>query len=485
MLDDGQLFGERRHALDAWPVVLFAVHLFHALLFSRLYPEHRFDPDILSYFVYFRSWLESDSVLHGAAFFNQPKPLLVFGLGPLGDVTWAFYCTAVVSALLGSVVYLVGRDAFGSSAGILWSLLLLLDPQKGFLTLKSSADLYLALFLFLAILLSLSARWRAASLCILLAALVKPVSIPCALYFLTVPGRRRQRWLCTLVPLLALPLTLLANQVLLGSSLDPGRYLGEFAALREGESINPAELVHFALWTQLVKTRFVSTAPLGVLGVFIWMARDRRRLTSPLLLMPLLFLGGYLGLAVVTPYMPFFRFFWPLEVWFLGFLTFGIVEVARRLATGHRWAQATAMGLLLIFVADDSLERHLSYRDHFALPMEANMAFVNSSRVMLQNQRLTGEHVLVPLAFQPYLMWALDTRSPNDIATAEQAALHAMGGRPEWILHVPSGYVSQRARELVDALIRDGGYEVRLSDEQGSLLALPTAGRSHPLAKAG
>jgi len=480
MLDDREVIGARHHSLDLWPVLLFVVHLAQGLAFSRLYPEHLFDPDILSYFVYFRNWLESTTALHGAAFFNQPKPLLVFGLGPLGDATLAFYCTAVASAALGTLVYLIGRRAFGQATAILWSLLLLLDPQKGFLTLKSSADLYLTVFLFAAIFFLLAGRRGAASVALLFSALVKPVTIPCAAVLLAGNGSRRRRWVYAAIPLLALPLTMLANVVLLGSALDPGQYLREFAMLRDGDSIQPAELVHFALWTQLVKTRFVSTAPLGIVGLFIWVARDRRRLESPLLVIPLLFLGGYLTLTAVTVYMPFFRFFWPLEVWFLGFLTYGIVEIAQRLAVGHRWGQAAVASVLLFFVVDDSVVKHLSYRDHFALPMEANMAFVNSSRAVLATQRAAGEHVLVPLAFQPYLMWELDARGPAEIATAEQAALHGSGTFPEWILHVPRGYVSQRAQDLVTQLIHDGGYEVRLTDGQASLLALPSAGRVEP-----
>ena len=39
-------------------------------------------------------------------------------------------------------------------------------------------------------------------------------------------------------------------------------------------------------------------APLGFLGVLLWVARDRKRLTSPLVLMPLLFVLGYFGFAI-------------------------------------------------------------------------------------------------------------------------------------------------------------------------------------------
>ena len=103
MLDEGPILGRRGNGWDAWPLLLFFLHVAQVLAFSNLYPEHRFDPDILSYFVYFRSFVGHDSALHGAAFFNQPKPLLVFGLGPLGDVTWAFYCSTVAAGVIGSL----------------------------------------------------------------------------------------------------------------------------------------------------------------------------------------------------------------------------------------------------------------------------------------------------------------------------------------------------------------------------------------------
>jgi hypothetical protein len=482
MLDDLQLPTRRRRVWDVFPFLLFLLHLGHSLAFLRQYPEHRLDPDVLSYLVCFRNWLGGNSTLHGLEFFNQPKPLLVFGLGPLADVDWAFSCTAIASAALGAVVYLIGRDSFGRVGGLLWSLLLLLDAQKGFLTLKSSADLYLSVFLFLAIFLSASRRLGASSLCLLASALVKPVTIPCALHYLATAAPNRRRWLYASIPLLAVPLTLGANHLLLGSAFNPGQFLQHFALLRDGDGVAPAEIVHFALWTQLVKTRFVSTAPFGVLGLFLWLSRDRHRLVHPLLLVPLLFLGGYLLLAAVSPYMPFFRFFWPLEVWVLGFLAFGIVEVARHLALGHRVVQAAMAGLLLIFVADESIVRHLSYRDHFALPMQANMEFVSSSREVLVRQRREGEQVLVPLAFQPYLLWELRAGGPAEISTAEQAALNGSIDLPEWILHVPSGYVSQRGRDLASALIRDGGYQLRLTNGEAYLFALPTAGRQETMA---
>src|SRR5262245_9764920 len=143
-------------------------------------------------------------------YFPIPKPLPVFVLGPLGNASWAFYCTALSSAFLGTLVYLVARHFFGQVSGLLLSLFLLLDPLKGALTLRSSADLYIALFLFLALYLSVANRLWLSSICLFLSALIKPVTLPCTLYFLV--GKKEQKgkqWIWMLLPLLAVPLTLL------------------------------------------------------------------------------------------------------------------------------------------------------------------------------------------------------------------------------------------------------------------------------------
>jgi len=468
-----------RAGFDAWAAALFALHLAVALAFVPLYPGHLFDPDLLAYFIFYRDWVTGTGALHGAEYFFHPKPLLVFTLGPLDSVNAAVTATAVATGLLGATVYLVGRDTFGRTVGILWSLALLLDPSRSFLTLKSSADLYLTALLFLSIWLIVTDRLAIAAVCVLLAALIKPVALPCALQFLLVRGPAGRRLAYAALPALALPVTLLGNRILLGSALDPGQYLAEFAALRDATGISPGEVIHFALWTQLVDNRFVSTAPLGGLGLLIWLAADRNRLTHPLLLMPLLFLGGYLALAVATPYMPFFRFFWPLEVWFLGYLVFAIVEIGRLVGKGDPRLAAAATGLLLLFLVDDSLTQYARYRDHYAVPMERNMAFVRAAAETLDRERTADAAVLTPLAFQPYLMWS-QPRGTQDAAlfSAEAAARHGLSVPPPWILDVPAGYVSDPARALVDSLKATGLYAARFTDGPAALLRINPAPES-------
>jgi hypothetical protein len=464
---------------DWLPAGFFATHLLDSLLVAHRYPHTLYDPDLLAHFVYFRNWLTHDTSLFGVTYFTHPKPLLVFVQGPLANVWFAFYCAAVASALLGSLVYLIGRDCLSRTAGILFSLLLLLDPSKSVLTLKSGADMYIAVLLFSTIYLCGRGRTGPASVCLLLSALIKPVTLPCVAALVAGDPHSKKAWLWASVPFLSLPLTLWSNHALLGSAFGSGQFFHEFAVLRDSSPIPTGDVLHFAFWTQLVKNRFVSTAPLGFVGLVLWLAADRSRLTAPLLLVPLLFAVGYFLLSLVSPYMPFFRFFWPLEIWFLGFLLFGILETAHRLAGNQRWIRLALSALLLFFLVDDLVIRQLRYRQEFALPFEESMAFVSSAREVLVKEAGADERVLVPLAFLPYLTWELKGQgSSGDIVIAEHVALDRAASRPDWILDVPEIYASPRTQEVVAQLIKDGGYQVRLTDGKAALLSLPKANRA-------
>ena len=465
--------------LDAWVFAVGAANVLHALVFAWLYPEQRFDPDLMAYLVYFRNWLTGDTSLFGIPYFMHPKALLVFGLGPLGSASAAFYCTAIASAALGTLVYLISRDHFGRSTALLVSAFLLIDPSKAFLTLKSSADLYVALFLFAAIWLCDRRRLLPAAICVLLSALVKPVTLPCAAYFLIADGGGRRRWLAAAVPLLAVPLTLWSNQVLLGSVHGTDRFFEEFTTLRGGESVGPESVLHFALWTQLIKQeRFAATAAWGVVGILMWLAGDRRRLTSPLFLMPLLFLGGFFLLSLVSRFMPYFRFFWTLEIWFLVFLVYGVLEGARRLSGPHRWLRVAIAGFTLGLLADAGIGRHLDYRRDIAMVFERGMAFAAAAEPTLRAQRGSDQSLLTPLGLLPYLMWEFpEIGRAHRLEIAERSALERPAEYPDWILYVPLLYASTAAQQWVPELIREGAYEVRAADGEAALLARPQIAR--------
>lgn len=461
-------------AIDRWPVVVFVANLLHTAFFAYLYPQQRFDPDVLAYFAYFRNWLAGDTSLHGITYFTHPKALLVFGLGPLGDASAALAVSALASAALGTVVYLLARDHFGRAVALATSAFLFLDVSKAILTLKSSADLYVALFLFAAILLSQRRRLFGAALCLLLSALVKPVTLPCAAYFLAVEHGGARRWVAAAIPLLALPLIALANHALLGSMYGTDRFLAEFAALRDGDSVGAQSVIHFALWTQLVKHRFVATAAWGIIGIALWIGGDRRRLLSPLLLMPLLFLFGYLLIGFTSHFMPFFRFFWPLEVWFLMFVVYGAAETARRLAPQQPRLRAVVAGVVALLLADNFIARQIDYRRDFALPFERSMRFADAATRALRAQRADGQTVLIPLALLPHMMWEMpEIARQGRLATAERLAQERTPPQPDWILYVAPIYASDAASDWVPRLIQQGHYEVREGDRHMALLARP------------
>jgi len=462
----------RSARVDWWVPGILLANLAHVFAFSRAYPQHRLDPDLLAYFTFYRNWVAADPTLHGLAYYTGPKALLVFTLGALNDASAALACTAVASAALGVIVYLVARDAFGRAPALAVSCFLLLDPSKAFLTLKSSADLYLAVLLFLAILLADRERLIAAALCLFLSALIKPVTLPCATYFLAAPGSRRRRCTAALIPFAAVPFILLANHALLGSAFGGSRFFGEFASMAAHDPLGPGEVVHYAVWSQLIKNRFVSTASWGLVGLLLWVADDRARLNRPLLLMPLLFLCGYVGLSALLPFPPYFRYFWPLEVWMLAFVAYGAFEGARRLAAGDQRLRRAIIAIVLALLADGLIGHQLDYQRDYAAPIERSLRFAAAATDVLQAR--TDGSVVAPLGLLPYLMWRVPAAGRGGrVDTAERLAREQLAPRPDWIIDLPRMYKTEAARQWIATLAHDGGYQVYGSDGESSLLVRP------------
>ena len=448
---------------DSWPYLLFGIHLGHAFLFLYFYPQHRYDTDLIAYFIYFRNWLTQSFTLQTLPFFPVPKPLLLLLLGPLANPSLAFVVSAMVSAGLGSILYILTRDLFGRAVALLFSAFFLLDPFKGILTVESNADLYLSFFLFLAIYFATTRRFLASAFSLLCSALVKPVTLPGALYFIFAPTlTKKHRWLCTLLPFSAVPLTFLTLYFSVGSVENGSQLFHEFTTLRDTTAITPDQVLSFVFWTQLVKTRFSLMAPFGFLGLLLWLTTDRSRLTHPFFLFPLAFLGGYVGLSIFSPYMPFFRFFWPIELWFLAFLAYGIVEGARRISLGQETVQKAAICLLLFFLLDDALRYHFNYRNKFVLRFEEGMAFINDSVHVMEQEKHANETILTSFTFTPWVMWSLrlyDT--PQVVLSVEGAALGPHPPQPDWIMYVPTVSANPKALQWVDHLLQAGNYEVR------------------------
>ena len=169
-----------------------------------------YDPDLVAYFVYFRNWI-TGSRRCTTAYFTVPAVARV-PLGPLDSAQAAFAVSAVAAGIFGALVYLIGRNVFDRTVGVLCSLMLLVDIDRATLTSRASADFFLTLFLFGSIYAALLRRYLSAGIAIGLAALVKPVALPCALLLLAVDGEDRKRaWVGAAIAAVALPLILLAT----------------------------------------------------------------------------------------------------------------------------------------------------------------------------------------------------------------------------------------------------------------------------------
>jgi hypothetical protein len=449
-------------ARDYWPLALFAAHLGHTLWFGSVYPEVVYDPDLLAYFVYWTNLVTGTTSLHDTPYFTVPKPLLVFLLGPFDNAQAAFTVSAVAAGAFGALVYLITKRLFGRTAGVLCSAVLLLDVDRATLTARASADFFVALFLYASIHLTLTRRYRLSGLAIALAALVKPVALPCAVHLLAVDGDdRRRAWTGAALSLVALPLSLVANHLLLGSPFATQRFFAGFAGMTDGTQMATGELLRFVLWVELAKTIFTATAPFGVLGLIVWIAADRRRLTSPFLLVPLALLAGYVAMSITTPFVAFFRFFWPVQVWFACFVVVGMLETCRRLAPDARRLRLAATAALLFFLFDEQTTRQFKYRTHFAAPFQRAMGFVASTDGLLASARTSGQTILTPLAFFPYLLWTIDDvrKDPSLVRMAEVHASQGAGAPPpDWVIYVPSFFLRAEARAPIEALLASGMY---------------------------
>ena len=208
------------------------------------------------------------------------------------------------------------------------------------------------------------------------------------------------------------------------------------------------ELLRFVVWVQLVKHAFLATAPLGVVGLVVWLGQDRRRLTHPFLLVPMLFLGGYVALSLRVPFVPFFRFFWPVQVFFLGFVVYGTVEIARRVAPEHHALRVGVAAALLFFLVDDLVTRQLHYRHQFAEPFQQAMAFVEDVQPTILQERHPGESVLTPLVSVP---------GPDAIQPGRDGVVLRVGERSAVFLPQVAAEQGWSRLELLDNLALKAG----------------------------
>jgi hypothetical protein len=183
------------------------------------------------------------------------------------------------------------------------------------------------------------------------------------------------------------------------------------------------------------------------------------------------FLVGYLTLSITSPYSPFFRFFWPIELWFLAFLVYGIVEGVRRITLGQAVQHKAVMCFLCFFLFDDSLQYYFRYRNNFTLPFEEGMAFVQRSLDILKRERQTDESVMTSLAFVPPVMWTLNSYDRTDtVLSVEEKATKGERVQPDWIIYVPTISANLKTNEWLDEIVRAGHYQLQLQKGTSALL---------------
>jgi len=451
-------------------LVLFGIHFLHLLFMQYLYPYQIYDPDLLSYFVYYQSLIHNQPALVG---YMIPKPLAIFLLGPLDSPQAAFYCTLVIASLLGCLSFLLGARFLGPLCGVLLSLFLLLDPHRNILALRSGADFYLAFFLFLSIHLTAVKRPGLASLSLLLAALEKPVVIPCGWFFLLEQelGWKR-RLLYGFLPLLALPITLFLNEKILGTPTMSTDMLGDFVTTQQFAPISPSTFFHYIFWTWLTEASYLHVAPWGFVGILLWLKENRQRLLSPFFLLPLLFLFGYFSLSFFQSYVPLVRFFWPIGIWFTGFIIYGLIESARQLFPWQKPLRLAMALLLLFFLLSDSLDLYVRSRDRSFIPFEQAMEFTDKTfDTILKKEWQEGDTLLTALVFLPYYIWHLKVDPQGGLIYSSEDAF--VGGRPipqqpSWVAYTPRIYTDKKAEEGTRRLLNHG-YILRLENNDGAL----------------
>jgi len=467
--------GSKLHAWE-FPLILIppvwimvgiaSIYFLSSILAGWFYPMQSFEPDLAAYFVFFREFMSGGDSLHGLGYFNHPKALLVFLLGPLGNHLAAIFLSAAFCGLLGVVVYQIGLRCFGVEGALLWVGILLFDPGRIFYTLQSGADFYVAVFLFSAISLCLTGRWASAGFVVFLACLVKPVAVPCALQFLLAPVSRARRLALLTLPALAVGVTLAVHKIFLGSWLAPGNFLAEFARLRQVPGTPFWELPHFVFWEFLVRNRLGWTALFGCVGFCVWIWRDRARLCHPLFLMPVLLFLGYVLLAASNPFMPFFRFFWPIEVWFAGYSAYGIYCLAKIVARKFPSAFPALLFLGLVALATQSLLIWNKYHVSIARPMETERRFFLKAADVLKTGMADGDTVVAPLASLPILMFHSGSQNPGRSILAQES----VGASDfDWLVWAPRSYLTGPAAGAARKILDSGGYELICLDSNSGV----------------
>lgn len=461
----------------AGPLLAALAVVVQSAVLVRLYPAAYLDADLLSYLAYWRDLRAGQPVAFG---YTVPKLLPMLLFGPLASPRLALLVSIAIAAAGGALLYVVARRSFGTSVAVLASLLYVLDPMRGVLTLRSSVDLVVGV----AILGAVAALQRravlTAAVAILIAALGKPPALACLAVLPLVPGTTRvRRAIACLLPLLALPATAALDALLEGRALAsvltapslPDQH-ALFVRVAQAKVLGFGDTLWLLVGEWFGGTLFAHTWPLVVLGVVLYLVRPPEGADAarrPVLLVPLLAAAAYLALAMVQPMIVFTRFFWPLALVLSVFAGYATLWLARRLPVAAPLRAAFVVALVAALLADRMADQR--WRERIMLrPFEDHARLADDAVEAIAHDAACDGAAVVPLAYLPLAAW----RAPDKLKRGELCAIEDWAeGRgcatPRCVLVIPDAPTTERARQAMTELVADG-FVVEVGDETGALV---------------
>lgn len=460
------------------PLLVALAVVVQSLWLATAYPAAHLDADLLSYLAYWRDLRSGNPVAFG---YTVPKVLPILLYGPLASPRLAMLVTIAISAAGGALLFAIARRGFGTAVALLSAVLYVADPMRGVLTLRSSVDLVVGVALLGAVYALQRRALFAAAAMILVAALGKPPALACVLALVLVPHLplRRRALACTL-PLLALPATMVLDALLEGRSplaifsapsLPDQHAL--FVRVAEARVLGFGETLTLLVRDWFGGTLFAHTWPLVVLGIVATLvlrnapAIDEQR--RPVLVVPLLLAGAYLGLSLVQPMIVFTRFFWALAIVLSVFAAYAVVGVARRLPAARPVQVAFACALVAALLADRMDDQR--WRERIMLrPFETHARLADDAVEAIAHDAACDGAAVVPLAYLPLAAW----RAPDKLQRGELCAMEDWAeGRgcptPRCVLVIPDAPTTARARQAMADFVA-GGFVVEVGNETGALV---------------
>lgn len=461
----------------AGPLLAALAVAVQSVVLAWLYPAAYLDADLLSYLAYWRDLRAGTPVAFG---YTVPKLLPMLLFGPLASPRLALVVSIAIASLGGALLYAIARRSFGAGVAVLATLLYVLDPLRGVLTLRSSVDLVVGV----AILGAVAALQRRAVLSaaamILVAALGKPPALACvAILPFVADASRARRVLACLLPLAALPLTAALDallhdrplaSVLTAPSLPNQHEL--FVRVAEARVLGFADTLSLLVREWFGGMLFAHTWPLVVLGVVLYVVRppdgaaEARR---PVLVVPLLLAAAYLALAMVQPMIVFTRFFWPLALVLSVFAASATIWLAQRLPVAPALRVAFAMALVAALLGDRMADQR--WRERIMLrPFEEHAQLADDAVEAIAHDAACDGAAVVPLAYLPLAAW----RAPDKLKRGELCAMEDWAeGRGcaavRCVLIIPEAPTTVRARQAMADFVA-GGFVVEVGNETGALV---------------